>query len=135
MNLNKIPESHADLLMDETKAYAYLATTMKDGSPQVTPVWFNTDGDYILINTAEGRVKDQNMRARPQIALAIQDPEDHFRYIQVRGRVATFTHERARQHINILAGKYTGKAEFSLKDPNEIRVIYKLLPERVQVMG
>ena len=63
-----IPESHQDLLKDETKAFAYLATLMKDGSPQVTPIWFDTEGEYIRINTAKGRIKDKNMRVRPSVA-------------------------------------------------------------------
>ncbi len=70
----KIPASHVDLLDDGTKAHAYLATLMPDGSPQVTPVWFNMDGDDILVNTARGRVKDRNMRVRPRTALVIADP-------------------------------------------------------------
>jgi hypothetical protein len=69
-----IPENYKDLLTDEKKAYLYLATVMKDGAPQVTPVWFNTDGEYILINSAAGRIKDKNMRARPNIAICITDP-------------------------------------------------------------
>ena len=60
-----VPESHQDLLEDETNTLAYLATLMPDGTPQLTPLWFNSDGQYILINSARGRVKDRNMRARP----------------------------------------------------------------------
>ena len=135
MSLKKIPESHSDLIGDESPAYAYLATIMQDGTPQLTPVWFNTDGEYILINSAKGRVKDKNMRSRPQVALVIHDPKDPYRYIQVRGKIAEIGGEGARQHINDLALKYTGKAGFTLKDPNEVRMIYKLLPEKVQVSG
>jgi len=105
--MNGIPESYQDLLADQTKAIAFLATTMSDGSPQVTPVWFNTDGEYILINTVKGRIKDRNMRARPKIALAIMDTNSVYRYMQIRGHVADITEENAREHINILAGKYT----------------------------
>ena len=64
--MKTIPESHHDLLKDETKAFVYLATLMSDGTPQVTPVWFNMDGDYILLNSATGRLKDKNMRDPPQ---------------------------------------------------------------------
>ena len=135
MSLKNIPESHSDLIGDESTAYAYLATIMQDGTPQLTPVWFNTDGEYILINSAKGRVKDKNMRSRPQIALVIHDPKNPYRYIQVRGKIAEISGEGARQHINDLALKYTGKAGFTLKDPNEVRLIYKLLPEKVQVSG
>jgi len=65
--MKNIPESHQDLLTDEKKAFVYLATTMPDGSPQVTPIWFNTDGEHILLNSVVGRVKDKNMRARPNV--------------------------------------------------------------------
>jgi PPOX class probable F420-dependent enzyme len=135
MSLKKIPESHLDLIGDESPAYAYLATIMQDGTPQVTPVWFNTDDEYILINSAKGRVKDKNMRSRPQVALAIHNPKNPYRYIQVRGVIAEISGEGARQHIDDLALKYTGKAGFTIKDPDEVRLIYKLLPENVHVSG
>lgn len=135
MSLKMIPDSHVDLLGDNVRAYAYLATTMDDGSPQLTPVWFNTDQDHILINTQYGRVKDRNMRLRPQISLVIQDPGDPLRYVQIRGRVVGITEEDAKQHINILAGKYTGKAEFKLPNPDVVRVIFSILPDHVQVSG
>lgn len=128
-----ISESHLDLLQDDTPAYAYLATIMQDGTPQVTPVWFNYDDEYILINSAKGRVKDKNMRSRPQVALVIHDPKDPYRYIQLRGRIVEISDEGARQHIDDLALKYTGKAGFTPEDPNQVRLIYKLLPEKVQV--
>ncbi len=135
MSIRGIPESHLDLLRDESKAYAYLATIMQDGTPQLTPVWFNTDEEYILINSAEGRVKDINMRERPQVALVIHDAKDPYRYIQVRGKIVEISGEGARQHINDLSRKYTGNAFYTLNDPNEVRMIYKLLPEKVQVSG
>ena len=135
MSIKLIPESHSDLLRNEVRAYAYLATIMGDGTPQVTPVWFNTNEDFILINSVKGRVKDRNMRQRSFIAVVIQDPNNPFRYLQVRGRIVEITEQGARQHINILAEKYTGKAEYTLNDPNEVRVIYMLRPEKAQVMG
>lgn len=128
-----IPESHLDLIQDEPPAYAYLATIMQDGTPQVTPVWFNTDGEYILINSVRGRVKDKNMHSRPHVALVIQDPRDPYRYIQLRGKIVEISNKGARQHINDLALKYTGKAGFAPKELDEVRVIYKLLPKKVQV--
>lgn len=131
--LMNIPESHLDLIQDDTPAYAYLATIMEDGTPQVTPVWFNTDGEFILINSAKGRVKDKNMRSRPWVALVIHDPRDPYRYIQLRGRITEISEEGARQHIDDLALKYTGKSGFTIKDPHQVRLIYKLLPEKVQV--
>jgi len=129
--MKSIADKYQDLLRDEKRAFLHLATLMPDGSPQVTPVWFNTNGTYILINSAKGRVKDRNMRARPQVALCIQDPDDPYRYIQIRGRVVEIIEEGADAHIDALAGKYTGTPKYQLKSPGEVRVIYKILPESV----
>jgi PPOX class probable F420-dependent enzyme len=135
MTLKNVPESHTDLLSDEVRAFAYLATTMPDGSPQLTPVWFNTDGEHLLLNSAKGRVKDRNMRSRPQVAVVIHLQANPLRYIQLRGVVVDFIEDGAREHINRLSFKYTGNPEFTIHDPDEIRVIYKLLPQSIQVMG
>ena len=133
--MNEIPDSHADLTRDDVRAYAYLATTMPDGTPQVTPVWFNTDGRHILINSAKGRVKDRNMRTRPDVAVVLHNHDKPYHYVQIRGQIVEITEEGARQHINDLSLKYQGDSDYKLNDPNEIRVIYKLLPENIQVMG
>lgn len=122
-----IPETYRDLLQDETKAFLYLATLMSDGSPQVTPVWFDTEGEYIRINTAEGRVKDRNMQARPQVALCIADPKDPYRYLQIRGRVVERTTEGAEAHIHHLSRLYTGK-DWEMP-AGQKRVIYKIAPQ------
>lgn len=130
--MNTIPLSYSDLLSDDTKALAYLSTVMADGSPQVTPVWFNFDGEHILVNSALGRVKDRNMRREPRVALAIQDPEDLYRYLQVRGKVIEITLEGAREHIDALSKKYTGRERFIPNNPDEQRVVYKILPVKVE---
>jgi len=124
--MKTIPEKYHDLLKDEKRAFTYLATTMPNGSPQVTPVWFNTDGTHMLINSAKGRVKDRNMRARPRVALCIQDPADPYRYIQLRGRVVEITEAGADAHIDALAGKYTGTPKYQWGKPGEARVTYKI---------
>jgi len=124
-----IPDSHADLLKDETKAFACLATLMKDGSPQLTPIWFNTDGTHILINSAVGRVKNANMRRDRRIALVILDPHDPYRYIQIRGKVIEITTQGAREHIDALAKKYRGLEKYPGRSPNEIRVKFTILPD------
>ena len=103
------PEKFLDLLNHTSKALLYLATIMPDGSPQVTPVWFSTEGEYILINTNEGRVKDRNMKARPQMAMTIQDPNELYRYLGIRGEVVGYTTEGADEHINKLSLKYDDK--------------------------
>ena len=127
--MNHIPDSHKDLLQDDARALAYLATIMPDGTPQVTPLWFNTDGSHILINSAKGRVKDRNMRLRPQVAIVIQDRKIDTRYVQVRGRVAEITEEGALDHIDQLSMKY--KQKHWTPTAGQTRVIYKILPEAV----
>ena len=114
--MDNIPESHRDLLNDETRAFVFLATLMSNGSPQVTPVWFNTQGDYLLINSAKGKVKDKNMRIRPMVAMCIQDPNDPYRYLQIRGQVIEITEKGANAHIDALAGKYTGIFQYQHHD-------------------
>jgi len=120
------PKDFLDLLQDETKAYLFLATTMPDGSPQVTPVWFNTDDNHILINSNEGRVKDQNVKARPQVAMVIQDPSTPYRYLQIRGEVVDYIREGADEHINQLSLKYDNVPWKYRK--GQKRIIYKIKP-------
>ncbi len=127
----KFPEKYRDLLDDKPKVFAYLATVMDDGSPQVTPVWFNSDDKYLLINTAVGRVKDRNMKARPRVALCIADPNDPYRYVQIRGKVVEFTTEGANEHIDTLAWKYRGIRKYDNYQPGMQRIIYKILPESI----
>ena len=127
--MKSIPAEYHDLLKDETKAFLFLATLMPNGSPQVTPVWFSADDNHILINTAKGRVKERNMRARPQVALVIQDPSTPYRYLQIRGCVDSFTEEGGDEHINFLSLKYDGKPW--KKVVGQTRVIFKILPDHV----
>ena len=129
--MDMLPKDMAYLIADETKAFAFLATTMADGSPQVTPVWFNTEGEFILVNTAKGRVKDKNMRARHDVALVIPDPENPYRYVQIRGKVVEFTETGAREHFDIVARAYIGKPFDYPAD--QIRVIFKIRPESLDV--
>jgi len=121
-----LPEKYLDLFEPETKAHLFLATTMPDGSPQVTPVWFDNDGENILINTNEDRVKDKNMKERPKVAMVIQDPSDPFRYLGIRGEVVGYTREGADEHIDMLARRYRGKP-WNYR-PGQKRIIFKIRP-------
>ena len=127
--MKNFPQEYVDLLKDETKAYLFLATTMPDGSPQVTPIWFSSDDKYILINTNEGRTKDRNMKARPKIALVIQDPTTPYRYIQIRGEIAEFTTQGADEHINQLSLKYDNEP-WKYRDGQK-RIIFKIKPTHI----
>jgi PPOX class probable F420-dependent enzyme len=132
--MNGYPSTYEDLLTDEAHAFAYLATLMPDGSPHVTPIWFNTDGEIIWINTSVGRVKARNMRVRPQVALAIADPKNMYRYVQIRGRVLEISETGADEHIDALAVKYTGAA-YAWRKPGMVRLKVKILPEKIIAQG
>ena len=120
------PADFLDLLKDETKALLYLATIMPDGSPQVTPVWFSVDGDDVLINTNEGRVKNKNMKARPRVAMTIQDPNNQDRYLGIRGEVVGYTKEGADEHINRLSLKYYNQPW--TYNEGQRRIIFRIKP-------
>jgi len=129
----EIPASHRDLLTKKT--FAHLATTMKDGSPQVTPVWFDVDGPHVRVNSAVGRLKDKNMRRDPRVALSILDPDNPYRYLEIRGRVVAITEEGGAAHIDSLAKKYMGLDTYPMHQPGVARVIYTIEPERFSTMG
>jgi PPOX class probable F420-dependent enzyme len=129
-----IPESHLDLLTTKP-AFAQLATTMKDGTPQVTPIWIGWDGTHIIINTAKGRVKAKNLDARPDVAMAILDPENPYRYLGVRGKVVGSDEEGADESIDALAKKYMGVDSYPFRTPTETRIIYKVVPTSVHTAG
>lgn len=120
------PAEFLDLVTDDSKALLYLATIMSDGSPQVTPVWFSTDGENILINTNEGRTKDRNMKARPKVAMTIQDPDDPYRYLGIRGEVSGYTREGANEHINSLSLRYDNKPWKPRE--GQRRIIFRIKP-------
>ena len=129
-----IPDGFKDLLTTKI-TFAHLATNMKDGTPQVTPVWFSFDGTNIVVNSAKGRVKDRNMRARREVALSILDPDNAYRYLQIIGKVVDITEQGADAHIDSLAKKYMGKDAYPFRTPGEVRVIYTIAPTKVQTMG
>src|SRR3984957_20346747 len=95
-------------LLEQKKAFAHLATVMPDGSPQVTPVWFDYKDGKFIVNTARGRVKDKNMSKNAKVALSITDPDNPYAHIAVRGTVSKVTEEGADASIDSLAKKYLG---------------------------
>ena len=127
-----VPSSHRDLLDDKTRAFAVLATTMADGSPQATMVWFDTADGQIRVNTARGTTKYKNMLARPNVALAILDPNDPYRFLQIRGRVVGSTEEGGREHIDRLGKKYRGWDAYPVI-PGQVRVSFTIRAEHVTV--
>lgn len=131
--MGAIPDQFKDLF--EKKAFAHLATVGADGTPQVTPVWVDYDGTHVRFNTATGRAKQRNLDRNPKVALAIQDPDNPYRSVQVRGRVAEKTEVGADAHIDALAKKYLGQDRYPYRQPGEVRVMYTIVPERVQGMS
>ncbi len=130
---DQIPESFRDLF--EKKAFGQLGTIMKDGTPQVTPVWVDFDGRYVRVNSALSRVKDRNVRRNPNVAITLQDPDNPYRYVSVKGKVEEITLEGADDHIDSLAKKYLGQDKYPGRKPGEVRVIYKIRPVSVSTMG
>jgi PPOX class probable F420-dependent enzyme len=131
--MKQIPESHADIL--DKPAFAHLSTLMPDGSPQASAVWIDTDGPLIVVNSAEGRLKDRNMRRDPRVAISVTDPDNPYRSLMIRGRVVKITNEGADAHIDKMANKYMGVDEYPFRSSNEVRVMYYIQPERVAAMG
>jgi PPOX class probable F420-dependent enzyme len=116
-------------------AYCQLATLMPDGSPQITQVWVGTDGEHILINTAEGRQKELNVRRDPRVAVNVVDPANAWRIAMVRGRVVDVTTAGADQLIDELAKKYLNEDTYPFRRPEEVRVTLKVLPEKINEIG
>ena len=130
----EIPAKYLDLLQEKT-TFAHLATIMPDGTPQVTPVWFDYTNGKIRINTARGRVKAKNMKVGSKVALAIVDPENAYRYIGIRGPVISEDEKNADAHIDSLAKKYLNQDKYPFRTPGEQRVTYVIEPASVHVMG
>src|SRR5215468_3454328 len=128
-----IPEKYVDLF--HKKTFASLGTLMPDGQQQVTPVWVDFDGKHVLVNSAKGRVKDRNMRRDPRVSMVLIDPDNPYRHLQVQGRVVEITEDGADQHIDKMAKKYLGQDKYPFRQPGEVRVIYKIEPDRVATMG
>jgi PPOX class probable F420-dependent enzyme len=128
-----IPDGFKDLF--SKVAFAHLATVMPDGSPQVTPVWCDFDGKVVRVNSAKGRVKDKNMRRNKKVALSLQDPDNPYRYVAIQGEVVEITENGADAHIDALAKKYLGKDRYPYRGSGEVRVIYKIRPNKVHTMG
>ncbi len=128
-----IPQKYLDLF--QKPCFANLATLMPDGQPQVTPVWCDYDGTYIIVNSAKGRQKDRNMRRDNRVSLSIMDAKNPYRYLEVRGTVAEITEEGASAHIDKMAKKYLGLDKYPNAQPGEVRVLYKIRPEKTTSMG
>lgn len=129
----EIPTEFRDLF--DKKAFGHLATLMPDGAPQTTPVWIDYDGTHVIVNTALGRQKVENLEGDRRVSISIQDPENPYRYLEVRGRIDETTQEGADRHIDQLAKHYLDMARYPWRKPGEERVIVKIAPEHFTSMS
>ncbi len=127
--MTQIPEQYRDLL--EEPGTASLATVLPNGQPQVTPVWCDLEDGLIRVNTAKGRQKHKDMVERPQVTLMATDPQNPYRYLEVRGRVARIEEEGADAHIDLLAKQYMGVDRYPYHDPAQTRVISYIGPIKI----
>ena len=132
-----IPDNFRDLF--EKPVYVALVTVMPSGQPQATVVWVDYDGANLLVNTARGRQKDRNMKPGARVTVLAIDPQNPFRWIEVRGRVIEETEQGALEHINKLSLKYRGEPDYYARSPErrgkETRVIYRIEPRKVNPYG
>jgi PPOX class probable F420-dependent enzyme len=130
---SSFPEKYLDLF--KKKAFASFTTLMPDGAPQTTPVWVDYQNGEIWVNSAVGRQKDKNVRRDPRVAIAVIDPDNPYRYVEVRGHVRETTQNGADAHIDKMALKYLGKDKYPFAQPGEQRVLYKIAIDRAHASG
>jgi PPOX class probable F420-dependent enzyme len=128
MELTKL--THKALKLIDGKNFGFLATLLPDGSPHVTPMWVDHDGDFILMNTAIGRVKQKNITRDPRVSITILDSNNPYDRIVILGRVVAQIEQDADAHIDKLAKKYTGAEKYQKSSPNEKRIILKIEPSK-----
>lgn len=131
--MTALPQGLKDML--QQPVFVHLTTLMADGSPQASPVWVDVDGDEIVINSAEGRVKDKNIKRDPRVALSVTAIDNPYKAFMVRGRVVKITTEGGDAHIDKMAKKYMGVDSYPFRTPTEVRVIYRIVADRVSNMG
>jgi PPOX class probable F420-dependent enzyme len=131
MSSQTIPQEAVKLFSG--KNFAFIATLMKDGSPQLSPVWIDVDGDTILVNTAEGRVKHKNVSRDPRVAISVFDSANPYLMVTVRGRVVSQEKTGADSHIDLMAKKYLGMERYPGRAPGEKRILLRIKPEKVFV--
>jgi len=129
----KIPSTHIDIL--DKKAFAHFTTLMEDGSPQTSPVWVDHEGDFVVINSARGRLKDRNVERDARVALSVCDPDNPYRHLTVRGVVEKISEDGADAHIDAMAKKYMGVDTYPYRAAGEVRVRYYIRPQKVSAYG
>lgn len=119
----------------DAKSFAHIATINKDGSPQVSPVWIERQGDTVIVNTEQTRRKVRNLRRTPVVSLSLQDPENPYSYVEIRGRVVEITPEGGFEGIDRLGKKYMGVDKYQGNQPGDMRVQIKIEPTHITGMN
>jgi len=130
MSNSQIMNNEVTALLDG-KNFAFVASLMKDGSPQITPTWIDIENNIILVNTAEGRIKHKNVSRDPRVAVSVVDEKNPYNMITIRGRVVEQTTTGADEHIDKLAKKYLGADKYPFRSSTEKRIILKIKPENI----
>ncbi|MEA2448022.1 MAG: uncharacterized protein QOK47_1659 [Actinomycetota bacterium] len=128
-----IPEKYADIL--DKKVFAQWATIGPTGEPQVNPVWFDFDGEHILISQTKTRQKFRNVKRDPRVAISFLDPDNPYRYLEVRGEVVDITDDEGNAFINKMAQKYLGQPEYQWHQPGDERIVVRIQPKHASAMG
>lgn len=115
----------------EDKNLAFVATLMKDNSPQITPTWIDLVNGIIIVNTAEGRVKQRNVSRDPRVAISIVDNKNPYNMVSIRGKVIEQTTQDADKHIDKMAKKYLGVDKYPFGMPGEKRILLKIVPQKI----
>ena len=125
----RLTDAHRKLL--ERTAFPFLGTVNPDGSPQVTPVWVDYDGEHIVINSEEKRRKVKNLKRDPRASVSVANPDNPYEYTEFRGRAVEITSEGGAEHIDKLAKKYMGQDKYPYNQPGDVRVIIRIAPDRI----
>jgi PPOX class probable F420-dependent enzyme len=128
-NIEEISEPVSNII--KQRNFAFLATLSKDGSPQVTPTWIDIDDTTILVNTAEGRIKQKNVSRDPRVSISLVDEENPYSMVTIKGRVIEQTNDGADEHIDKLAKKYLNIDKYPGHSSSIKRIILKIKPEKV----
>lgn len=128
-----IPDSHRDIL--DKKGFAHIATIGPDGEPHSSPVWYGWDGEHFLFSQTKTRQKYRNVQREPRIAVSVTDPDNPYRYLEIRGVVEAVEEDEGNAFINAMAKKYMDQNEYPWHRPGDERIVIKVRPEHTTSMG
>jgi PPOX class probable F420-dependent enzyme len=128
-----LTEKHKKLITD--KNFGHIATLNQDGSPQVTPVWIELDGNHLVVNSEQKRKKVRNLKRDPRVSVSIQNAENPYQYIEIRGRAVEITDKGGFEGIDRLSAKYTGQEKYPGNAPGDVRIVIRIEPEHISGMG